>query len=301
MAGSQQKYDITVKDLFTGSEEPLVEYFAGLVLRGVEPLNVEFNRIEMRSSDLVVKGLTDSGSVICHLEFQTTNDLKMHIRMLRYAIEIYDTYGKPAYQVLLYMGSCPVRMADGLSYDTGDLCRLDYKYKLVDIGSLSRESLKSARIPELYGLLPLAERETRKEKGESFLKECVNDIIESPIDFDEKQRTLVRAGIFAGLAFDNEAIDRAFEEAEKMFDIEQSAGYQRIIKKGIERGRQEGRLEGKKELAVDVAIRLLRKKFKGIPTQYLERIKSQDVVTLETIAENIFDIEKPEDLDQYLS
>ena len=94
-----------------------------------------------------------------------------------------------------------------------------------------------------------------------------------------------------------------------MFDIEQSAGYQRIIKKGIERGRREGiregRLEGKqegrREFAVDVAIRLLKKKLKGIPPHYVERIRSQDVSTLETIAESIFDIEKPKDLDQYLS
>ena len=102
-----QKYDVTIKSLFSGSEEGLIEYFGGITLEDVRPLNVEFNRIEMKSSDLVVRGLRGNEPAICHMEFQTTDDPKMQMRMLRYATEIYDSYGDFPYQILLYLGSYP--------------------------------------------------------------------------------------------------------------------------------------------------------------------------------------------------
>ena len=82
-----------------------------------------------------------------------------------------------------------------------------------------------------------------------------------------------------------------------MFDIRQSAGYQLILEEGIEKGIE----KGKREALSELTLRQLRKKFKKLPPEYLDKIKSQDVFTLETIAENIFEIEKLEDLDQYLS
>jgi len=117
--------------------------------------------------------------------------------------------------------------------------------------------------------------------------------VESGINLEEKKKTLLRAEIFAGLAFEKEAIERIFREAEEMLDLTRSAGYQRIIEKGIQQGREEG--------AEMIVMRLLQKKFKDLPAHYVERIKAQDVSTLEKIAESIFEIERPEDLERYLN
>ena len=231
------------------------------------------------------------------MEFQTTDDPKMQVRMLRHATEIYSSYGDFPYQILLYLGSYPPHMKDTIACDRGDLGGLNYRYKIVDIGALTRESLKSAGIPEVYALLPLAERKTRKGKSDEFLKECVDDIVNSPMGLEEKQKTLVMAEIFAGLVFGKAIIERIFKEVVDMFDIRQSAGYQLILEEGIEKGIE----KGKREALSELTLRQLRKKFKKLPSGYLEKIKSQDVFTLETIAENIFEIEKLENLDQYLS
>ncbi|NPV54439.1 MAG: DUF4351 domain-containing protein [Firmicutes bacterium] len=296
-----QKYDTTIKHLFAGNEEALVEYFSGITLEDAETLNIEFKLLEKRSSDLVVRGLTAQGPAICHLEFQTTSDSKMHLRMLRYSIEVCDLYGDFPYQVLLYLGASPPHMKNSLSYHRGELGRLDYQYRLVDIGSLTRDSLKASKIPELYALLPLAERENRKKEPDRFLRECVDDIIDSPMELEEKQKTLVMTEIFAGLAFGKVIIERIFKGVMDMFDIRQSAGYQLIKEEGIQEGIEKGIEKGKREALSEITLRQLRKKFKKLPTEYLEKIKSQDVLTLETIAENIFEIEKLEDLDQYLA
>ncbi len=50
-----QKYDITIKDLFAGNEEALNRYSGGINIREVQPLDVEFNRLEARAPDLIVR------------------------------------------------------------------------------------------------------------------------------------------------------------------------------------------------------------------------------------------------------
>lgn len=302
------KYDITVKELFAGSEQPLVEYFTGIDLENIRPLNVEFQRVEARASDLVVEGYVDSDHVVVHIEFQSTNDPRMHWRMLRYALEIYEAYNLPVYQLLLYIGAKPVRMKDRVLYDSGEFGKLDYRYRLMDIGSFTRRALISAGIPELYAFLPLAERKARVREPERFLEGCISDIIRSEIGFEEKRKTLLRAEIFAGLAFEKGTVERIFREAEDMLDLTQSTGYQRIIEKGIQQGIEQGRKEGiqrgiqqgKKEALLAVTLNLLRRKFKELPEEYMARIQGQDIPILERIANDIFEIEKLEDLGRYL-
>lgn len=81
-----------------------------------------------------------------------------------------------------------------------------------------------------------------------------------------------------------------------MLSIEESAGYQRIFEKGMEKGME----KGQQESLLDVAIRLLSKKFRKIPREYLARIKEQDVYVLQQIIDNIFDINDLKELEDYL-
>ena len=41
-----KQYDITLKDIFTGNEEPLIEFFSGLDVKVENPLDIEFDRLE---------------------------------------------------------------------------------------------------------------------------------------------------------------------------------------------------------------------------------------------------------------
>ncbi|AKX94915.1 hypothetical protein MTHERMOG20_24660 [Moorella thermoacetica] len=93
-----------------------------------------------------------------------------------------------------------------------------------------------------------------------------------------------------------------------MLSIEESAGYQRIfekgmekgIEKGMEKGMEKGIEKGQQESLLDVTIRLLRKKFRKIPREYLARIKEQDVYVLQQIIDSIFDINDLKELEDYL-
>lgn len=107
---------------------------------------------------------------------------------------------------------------------------------------------------------------------------------------------LLRAEIFAGLVFDQKAIDLVFREVEQVLNIEESADYQQIFEKGMEKGIE----KGQQESLMDVTIRLLSKKFRKIPREYLARIKEQDVYVLQQIIDNIFDINDFKELEDYL-
>jgi len=64
-----------------------------------------------------------------------------------------------------------------------------------------------------------------------------------------------------------------------------------------EDGKEEGKLEGKAE----ILIKQLIKKFKLLPEDYKNKIKSLPEETIEVIATEIFDIEKLEDIKQYFN
>jgi hypothetical protein len=63
----------------------------------------------------------------------------------------------------------------------------------------------------------------------------------------------------------------------------------------MEKGRKEGREEGKTELL----IKQLRKKFNELPENYENRIKKLSKDKIETIATDIFDMDRIEDLKRY--
>ncbi|WP_338835487.1 DUF4351 domain-containing protein [Neomoorella thermoacetica] len=164
----------------------------------------------------------------------------------------------------------------------------------------------------MLSLLPVVDREKRQKGGKEFLRRCAEDIINSDLDLETKKTVLLRAEIFAGLVFDKKAIDLVFREVEQMLSIEESAGYQRIfekgmekgiekgMEKGIEKGMEKGMEKGQQESLLDVTIRLLRKKFRKIPREYLARIKEQDVYVLQQIIDSIFDINDLKELEDYL-
>ncbi len=301
---SGNQYDTIIKDLFTDGTQDLINYFSDIPATVVSDLKIEFPQVETRVSDLVVKAESDQGPVAIHLEFQSRNDDEMPYRMLRYALEIHQTYRLPIYQMVIYFGQREMNMAGQLHYRLGTKNMLDYRYRLVDLGKITYEELKGSPHQQLRSLLPLADREKRKKEGEEFLRQCAKDILSSDLHRETKKAVLLRAEIFAGLVYDRQVIELIFREVEQMLNIEESAGYQRIFEKGLVKGRQEGwqegRQEGRQESLADVAIRLLSKKFRKLPREYVARIKEQDTYILQQVIDNIFDINDLSELEDYL-
>lgn len=300
MATEGSPYDNTIKELFADSEDALINYFSDLKAEIIRDLNIEFHKIEEKKCDLITECQTEKGPVAIHLEFQSSNDKDIPFRMMRYALELHQKYKLPVYQILIYFGNWNLTMDNGLHYDFGPDTHLNYRYKIVDLGRISYEEIKASGNFYLYSLLPLIDRKRRKQKKEEFLKECAQEIVKVPLTLEEKRKTLLRAEIFAGLLFDKITIEQIFKEVESMLNIEESAGYQRIFEKGTEKGMEKGMEKGKQEATRENVLKLLNKKFKKLPSHYVEKVKGQDIYTLELIFDNIFEINKLEELDEYL-
>gem|GEM_PF-867369 len=307
------QYDITIKDLFADDTQELINFFSDIPSTVISDLKIEFPQVETRVSDLVLEAKSDQGEHLAlHLEFQSQNDREMPYRMLRYALEIHKAYRLPVYQLAIYFGQREAKMDHHLHYHLGNNNRLDYRYRIIDLGKITYEELSQSPYQQLLSLLPLADRKRRQEKGEEFLRQCTIDILNSNLDQETKKSVLLRAEIFAGLIYSRQVIDLIFREVEQMLNIEESAGYKRIYEKGLLKGQEEGRLkgqeegrlkgqeEGRQESLADVAIRLLQKKFRKLPREYVVRLKEQDANVLQQVIGNIFDINDPAELEDYL-
>ncbi|QGG48853.1 DUF4351 domain-containing protein [Heliorestis convoluta] len=77
-----------------------------------------------------------------------------------------------------------------------------------------------------------------------------------------------------------------------MINLEESSIYRLIIKKGEERG--------KRKALTEMLIQQLTAKFGKLSPDYSERIKEQELETLQVLVAKIFEFNKPEDLEEYL-
>ncbi|SHF55421.1 Putative transposase, YhgA-like [Caldanaerobius fijiensis DSM 17918] len=279
-----QTYDLTLKSIFSDIADDIIVYLTGINFKKLEELNIEFTRVERRDSDMIFKCDTDTGEIAVHIEFQAENDKMMPCRMLRYALEIMEKHKLKPYQVVLYIGKDKAKMDNGIDYAVGDN-KLDYRYRIIDIGEFRFSDIAETNYFDLYSLLPIVDRRKRVEAGEKYLKMCVDLIKDAPVDVDEKRTILFRAELLSGIAYSKEVIKRIFEEVERVIKLEELSSYKMIMEKG----------------KAEMVLKLLNKKFKELPKKYEELIKSADNEVLERITDDIFDIEKPEDLEKYFS
>ncbi|BDR65772.1 DUF4351 domain-containing protein [Clostridium tetani] len=71
------------------------------------------------------------------------------------------------------------------------------------------------------------------------------------------------------------------------------------IKKGIEEGMEKGIEKGKTEGKSEILIKQLIKKFKKVPEEYIQKIKTLSIYIIDIIALEIFDMEDIKDLEKY--
>ncbi|SHF81056.1 Predicted transposase YdaD [Caldanaerobius fijiensis DSM 17918] len=302
-----ETYDLTVKNMFSDMADDIISYLTGFKIKKLDELNIEFTRVERRNSDMIFKCETDeteTKEIAIHIEFQSENDTTMPYRMLRYAAEIMEKHKLLPYQVVIYIGNSKAQMDNGLSYTVGNN-KLDYTYKILDAGEIRFLDIAKTNYFDLYPLLPVIDREKRIEEGEKYLRICVDLIKEAPVNINKKKDILFKAELLSGIVYSQEVIKKIFEEVEKMLRLEESSTYKMIIEKGIkegmEKGIKEGIKEGMEKGKAEIVLKLLNKKFKGLPKKYEEKVLGSDIKTLDRITDDIFDMEKPEDLDKYFA
>jgi hypothetical protein len=132
------KYDYTLKDLFKDIPSALLQLLTGF--KDGKFLDIQFPDIKYRQPDLLLE-LPDG--TIFHLEFQSSYDQSMLLRMLEYHFLIFQQHGKEAKQLLLYVGEEPAEFENKIN-----LTRLQYSYGVQDIKDIDCMSLLESDKPE---------------------------------------------------------------------------------------------------------------------------------------------------------
>ena len=103
---------------------------------------------------------------------------------------------------------------------------------------------------------------------------------------------------------ENKEVDIMISNLEKTILQEmkerEKRGIEKGIKKGIKKGIEKGIEKGMERGIGVTVIKLLEKKFGNVPEEYVKKIDGANRQTLMDIVDNIFDIDKIEDLDKFL-
>jgi len=227
-----------------------------------------------------------------HFEFQTTNKGRVDLRRFRaYEALLSHQTSKDVFTYVVYSGNIRnpenilrtgineynvniVHMAD----KNGDKVYNDIVEKINSGIEITKQDIISLTFtPIMGGNISIADK-------------IINAIhIVRNINNDSKHDVESILYAFANKFLNGKDLERVKEEL-RMTELGKS-----LIQEGREVGREEGREEGK----IELLIKILTKKFKKVPEEYKDKIKTLPQETLDIIAIDIFEMDSIKELEQY--
>ena len=221
-------YDRTLRELFQTVPKTLIKLVVGQDIK--EILDISFPKVKERRVDLLAR-LEDN--TLFHLEIQSTDDKDMPIRMLNYAVLIYQLYKEFPKQLVLYVGDRDIEIKNSINDKN---IRYSYETKSIkefDCSSLIESDDISDNI--IAVLCDIKDIDKLFEKLKAKLSNLDNKRRE---DYLRKLFYLLRLrpNISQKLKEKNK------EELPMPFTIEKERDplYKEGIEKGIEKGKKEG-------------------------------------------------------------
>ena len=184
-------WDDTMKRLVRANPQDFVSWFLERA-QFKDMLSVELKNRTIESDLLLLVDL-DGEEVLLHLEFQSTKDEDMPLRLLEYNVLTTRQHARRVYSCVLYLrkdGVVPEsplvwRMPDGNEI-------LRFHFEVIKLWEMTADSLIKTRFVGLFPLLPL----TKDGKRHEVVDEMVTRIVEA------KQPALLRyAQMFSSLVF----------------------------------------------------------------------------------------------------
>jgi predicted transposase/invertase (TIGR01784 family) len=158
------KYDISLKDVFSGLEVEFTKAFLGFEIKEAEALNVELQKIEEVKADYICKIKdNEDKEFILHIEFQSDNHRQMHIRMLRYLTELHKRYKLPVIQFVVYVGRNKMNMKSKIEFENYQT-KIDYQYKIINTSELDCSEFLNSDSDDLVALAILCDFKDRDKR-----------------------------------------------------------------------------------------------------------------------------------------
>src|SRR5579883_33328 len=191
-----------------------------------------------READVIFQVLLNEAEMLLHLEFQSSDDSNMALRLLEYNVLAISEYKRPVLSCVLYLRNGQTIAESPLEWRLPNgQAVLTFPFLVVKLWEVAAEEITQTGLVGLLPLLPLTRDGARHEVIEVMIEHIMA----------AKQFNLLTWGeIFAGLVLkdvhDQEWLKRRFAMHKDI--LEESWVYQEIVREGLEKGMQKGIEQG---------------------------------------------------------
>ncbi len=263
-----QTFDVVLKLLFEQSRQMLSQ-LTGSPIESWLP--IELPRLQNQRVDLL--GRVSSGNLL-QLEFQSTNDPTMPLRMAEYSLGVYRLHNEFPRQIVLYVGRESMQMSDRLEWHAGS-----FTYRLIDLREIDSQPLLASPDTSDNVLSILTRFSNQRRAVEQVLAKVALEK-----DLDRRGFYLQALLVLAGLRGLEEEVEKEARKMPVFYDILDNKVLGREYKRGHQEGRresqeearqeglQEGRRQGHQEGERLLLRRMIEKRFGVLPDWASERL-----------------------------
>ncbi len=254
-------------------------------------LPIELPRVQNQRVDLL--GRADDGTLV-QLEFQSSNDPAMALRMAEYSLGVYRLQGNFPRQIVLYVGREAIHMADRLEWHSGS-----FAYRLIDLREIDSGLLLASPDTSDNVLSILTRFANRRQTVDEIIARIVRQE-----DAGQRAFYLEALLLLAGLRGLEEEVEGEIKKMPVHIDIlenkvlgrEYKRGRQEGHQEGRQEGHQEGRQEGRLEGELSVVRRQIEKRFGTLPDWADEQLAQLSKPALADLSLRLLDAQTLEEL-----
>jgi len=236
------KKDTLLKDITKEAIKDVFKYILKLDIEEFEFLDVEFQKIEVRKADVLVK----ANDKIIHIEFQNNNDSNMIFRMLRYYSELKFRFKQyEIYQYVIYIGKNALNMQNFLQEHN-----IKFDYEIIDMRTIDCKEFLESDNPEAVVVSILCDFKGQDER------EFIRKILEKLLRITKNENEFRKCFAILEELSTNRNLQNILEEEEMALQYltwedlpSYRVGERKGFEKGLEKGFEKG-LEKAKETTI---------------------------------------------------
>jgi len=219
-------FDATTKELLESDPRAWLELLLGRKLGDVRILNVDLSTITTEADSVVL--VAEVEPWIVHLEFQSSYDPSLPLRLQRYNVLVNYRHRLPVQSMALLLcpdadgpamtGLLQHRLPDGLIYH-------EFRYNVVRTWERPADEILSAGL----ATLPLAPLARVKENELPTVIHAMQERLDREATKNQAETLWTATYLLMGLKYSDELIDRLLEGVQNM---KESVTYQKILREG---------------------------------------------------------------------
>jgi hypothetical protein len=280
----QQPYDNALKSLLEGQEAQILPHFLPEAIY-LETYNIEAVRTILRT-DRIYKVLYKGQPHILHLEFETSSDDEMAVRLLDYHAYLYHKYHLPVISIIVYPFRTTVATSPLQEISAGEII-LSFKFRIFPLWLLDANQYTHNHIIAMYALLP-----AMSGANAHLLDQAIDEMVEY---YKDDEITLARDLRWMGIILRRtdcvlKEDKRMIQERLSMYDdlMENDPEMKRLREKYKSEGLAEGLAEGEIKALRKTILTVVKTRFPSLVKQAQQRVAHiADVDDLTALFEQI--------------